>query len=145
IASPAAYARARSRAAQAGGVVCGKTDKDAPMRTSPRLNRSESPRKYFAIAAAAIWFLLNFNTPVRGALEDVVLYSSDLSMVGTFWKASDPAAAVGEFIASPDSGWSRPHAAQASPSTYADGTFSAEANVSYRVWVRLRAGLNSKW
>src|SRR5262245_5598459 len=115
------------------------------MRIPSGQNRSESRKKYVATAAAVIWFLVASHTPVRGALEDVVLYTSDMTTVGQMFKVSDGSAASGQFVWSPDAGWSSPDSALASPGTYSQATFSAEANVSYRVWVRLRADAYSKW
>lgn len=114
------------------------------MRTPSSQNRAESCKKYFA-TAAAVWLLLNASMPVRGAVEDVVLYTSDLAAVGQMSKISDGSAASGQFISSPDAGWSSTESALASPSNYVEGTFAAEMNVSYRVWVRLRSTGNSKW
>ena len=88
------------------------------MRTPSSQHRSESHKKYLATAAAVIWFLVNGNTPVRGALEDVVVYTSDMTTVGQMFKVSDGSAASGQFVFSPDAGWSTTEAALASPGNY---------------------------
>ena len=48
-------------------------------------------------------------------------------------------------ITSADNGWSSTDGALASPGNYFELSFPAEANTAYHVWVRLKAGSNSKY
>jgi endonuclease/exonuclease/phosphatase family metal-dependent hydrolase len=80
------------------------------------------------------------------ASGDIVLYASDATNVKGNWaKASVSGAAGGTAVTSSDLGWSTTDAPLASPSNYFEFTFDAPAGTSYRVWLRLRAGNNSKW
>ncbi|HEX4346663.1 MAG TPA: carbohydrate-binding protein, partial [Vicinamibacterales bacterium] len=48
-------------------------------------------------------------------------------------------------MTSADQGWSATNNALASPADYFEATFSAATSTTYHVWVRMRAGSNSKW
>jgi endonuclease/exonuclease/phosphatase family metal-dependent hydrolase len=48
-------------------------------------------------------------------------------------------------MTSNDSGWSTTDAPLANPNDYFEASFSAPANTTYHVWLRLRAGGDSKW
>ena len=82
---------------------------------------------------------------LASAATDIVLYSSDLSTNGNWTKVADSTAAGGQMVSSVDNGWSTPNSPLASPSDYVEATFTASASTPYRIWVRLRAGANSKW
>src|SRR5262245_60852481 len=101
--------------------------------------------KLFVAMAATCLLVAAVGSPLRGALADVVVYSSDLTTVGQWAKSSDGSAAGGQYVTIPDAGWSSADAALAAPGSYVQGTVSAELGVTYRVWLRLRAAGNSKW
>jgi hypothetical protein len=75
-----------------------------------------------------------------------VLYASKASVYKGHWKpGASSAAAGGRSMASTNTGWARSEAPLANPGNYFEMKFNAAANTSYTVWLRLRAGGNSKW
>jgi endonuclease/exonuclease/phosphatase family metal-dependent hydrolase len=83
---------------------------------------------------------------VDAAASEVVLYASEASLVRGNWAAaSSTTAAGGRLMRSNDYGFSSANAPQASPANYFEMSFAADAGTTYRVWLRLRAGGNSKW
>src|SRR5262245_38317610 len=83
---------------------------------------------------------------LHAANEDIVLYAADATVLRGHWtRAADSSAAGGQVLATPDTGWSNTIDALASPANFAEFTFNAAGNTSYRVWVRIRAGGNSKY
>jgi hypothetical protein len=56
---------------------------------------------------------------------------------------SDASAAGGTAIENPDAGKPKASTAASSPSSYVDVTFTAAADVPYRLWMRMRAGGDS--
>ena len=82
-------------------------------------------------------------TLVVGARE-IVLYTSEAHLVGSAWTAAtDPSAAAGKRLWNPDRGAKTVKNASASPSSYIDVTFQAEAGVAYHLWLRAKADRNS--
>ncbi|MEQ1727930.1 MAG: carbohydrate-binding protein [Vicinamibacterales bacterium] len=80
------------------------------------------------------------------AADEVVVYAADAaSMTGAWSRVVDPTAAGGQEASSTDAGWAATDAPLASPSDRVELSFTAAANTSYRVWVRLKATSNSKW
>ena len=85
-------------------------------------------------------------TLASAATTDVVLYASDATNLHGNWaRVPDATAAGGQLMSSVDRGWSSTVAPQAVPADSFDFTFTAPANTSYHIWVRLRAASNSKW
>jgi len=83
-----------------------------------------------------------------GAPADVVIRASDVgagARHGAFTTVADPTAADGVALATPDTGYASADRPLASPIHYTDITFDAAADTPYRVWLRLRAGANSKY
>ena len=77
---------------------------------------------------------------------DIVLYSSDVTTVRGNWaRLSSTTGAGGSKMQSADYGWSAAAQPLASPADYFEAQFVPEANRAYRVWLRLRAGGDSKW
>jgi endonuclease/exonuclease/phosphatase family metal-dependent hydrolase len=77
---------------------------------------------------------------------DIVLYSSDVTTVEGNWaKFASSTGAGSAKMTSADRGWSSVDQPLANPSDYFEATFTAQAYVPYRVWLRLRATGNSKW
>ena len=86
------------------------------------------------------------SSPGSGVGGDVVLHASKAAVIKGNWAAASSAgAAGGRAIRSADRGWSSPDAPLAAPADYFEMTFTAPANTPYTVWLRLRAGGNSKW
>lgn len=80
------------------------------------------------------------------AATDIVLYASDVTTVSGNWtKAQDATGAGGMSMSSSDYGWSSPNSPLPSPNDYFEATFSAPSYVKYHVWLRLRAGSDSKY
>ena len=80
------------------------------------------------------------------AADEIVLYASDATTLSGNWtRAAEPSAAGGQLLTTPDAGWSNTSGPLALPTNFAQFTFAADANTNYRVWVRLRAGANSKY
>jgi hypothetical protein len=72
--------------------------------------------------------------------DDVVIYGGRAVIIGTgFIVSPDPTAAGGQALASIDSGTPKIVTALASPATYAELEFVAEAGRPYRLWLRGRA------
>jgi endonuclease/exonuclease/phosphatase family metal-dependent hydrolase len=83
---------------------------------------------------------------LSAAASDVVLYASDVTNVQGNWaKWSGSDAAGGQYMASVDYGWSMLNNPLPSPNDYFEASFNADAGTPYHVWLRLRAGANSKW
>src|SRR5262245_18422259 len=97
------------------------------------------------LPATCLFFLLRPMT-LDAAPGDIVLYAADAVVIQRHWtRAADPSAADGQVLATPDAGWSNTTAALAAPVQFVDIPFSASANTTYRVWVRMRADGNSKY
>ena len=78
--------------------------------------------------------------------REIVVYASKATALKGNWKvAASSDAAGGQSVRDTDVQWSSPNAALASPPNYFEVRFNAQANTPYRVWLRLRAGNNSKW
>jgi hypothetical protein len=83
--------------------------------------------------------------PPPSGTGDIVLYASVATIAGTAWTvASDSSAAGGSLLGNPDTGAPKVNTALADPASYAELTFTAEANIGYRLWVRGRAE-NDYW
>jgi len=64
---------------------------------------------------------------------------------GSWTKASDPTAAAGVALVTPDNGVANTSSALAAPVDYVETTVNVQGNVPYTVWLRLRALNNSKY
>jgi hypothetical protein len=79
---------------------------------------------------------------------EIVIYGADVpsgNLRGNWSRVSDSTAAAGIRLSNADRGASVVNAPLASPADYFDVTFSAEAGVRYRLWLRMKATSNSKW
>jgi hypothetical protein len=102
--------------------VCGRTPGAPPPDDTPRPPPGEDPK------------------------GDVVVYASKAAVTkGNWYAAASAGAAGGRAMRSADRGWSAPNAPRSVPAHHFDLTFTASANTPYTIWVRLRAGGNSKW
>jgi hypothetical protein len=76
---------------------------------------------------------------------DIVLYARDAAVVAGNWQfTGDPAAATGLSLWDPDAGVPKIATAAASPASYFDLTFDAQAGVPYHLWLRMKAQ-NDSW
>lgn len=109
------------------------------LRVTPRAT-------YVALAATAISVMMTGARRVDAAASEIVLYASDASVVRGHWAAtSTPSGAGGRSMRSSDQSFSSLNAPLAAPGNYFELSFDAAAATTYRVWLRLRAGNNSKW
>ena len=109
-----------------------------------------SPSKYFSTAPGEpkgdTTILTESVVDRPSTMSEIVMHASDARVWRGNWARSVSAgAAGGQSMRSADRGWSSPDRPFAAPENYFDLTFDAEANTPYRIWVRLRAGGNSKW
>src|SRR5215217_2478629 len=86
-------------------------------------------------------FTANFK-PVAISESEVVLYASEGMRVGNYEVVSDSTAAGGARLHNPDAGAAKLSNALASPGTYVEMQFSAQAGVAYRLWIRGKAQSN---
>ncbi|HUR33046.1 MAG TPA: carbohydrate-binding protein [Vicinamibacterales bacterium] len=78
--------------------------------------------------------------------QDIVLYSTDVSVVqGNWYAAASSTGAGGQRMTSNDAGWSAPTAPLATPANYFEASFTAPSYTTYHVWLRMRATGDSKW
>jgi endonuclease/exonuclease/phosphatase family metal-dependent hydrolase len=99
-----------------------------------------------AALAAAVLLMARGGLRVSAAGSEVVLYASDVTNVqGNWGKWSGGDAAGGQYMASVDYGGSALNNALSSPDDYFEASFNADSGTPYHVWLRLRAGSNSKW
>jgi endonuclease/exonuclease/phosphatase family metal-dependent hydrolase len=83
---------------------------------------------------------------VSAGAQEVVLHSTDVTTIkGNWTRVSDSSAASSQSMSSADNGWSSTSQPQASPADYFEASFTAQAWVKYRVWIRARAKNDSKW
>jgi hypothetical protein len=79
---------------------------------------------------------------------NIVIYASDVpanALHGSWSIANDASSPEGKRLQTTDAGFAATNAPLASPAHYVDVTFTAQANVPYRIWLRLKALGNSKW
>ena len=89
---------------------------------------------------------LGTTSTLAAAATDIVLYAGDATNLHGNWsRGADASAAGGQLLTSADKGWSNTGAPLASPADSFDFTFTAPAATSYHVWLRMRAGANSKY
>jgi hypothetical protein len=79
--------------------------------------------------------------------SEVVIYAADIpagSIVGADWtRIADTSAAAGLALQNPDRARPKPSAATASPASYVDVPFTAQAGTPYHVWFRMKAANNA--
>ncbi|MFP5262853.1 MAG: hypothetical protein ACLGJB_13190, partial [Blastocatellia bacterium] len=84
--------------------------------------------------------------PPPTTATDVVLYAAESPLrVGNWQVVSDSTAAGGSRIWNPDRGAAKLGAPLATPPSYFEMTFTAQAGVGYRLWVRARADDDSPY
>jgi endonuclease/exonuclease/phosphatase family metal-dependent hydrolase len=76
---------------------------------------------------------------------DIVLYARNATaVVGAWSRVTDSTAAGGMRMANPDSGAAKLNTAAASPASYFEVQFTAQAGIPYHLWIRGKA-LNDSW
>lgn len=86
--------------------------------------------------------------PPPPTATDVVIYASSIpgsALHGSWSVGSDPASPSSVTLVTPDIGVANTNNPLAAPVDYVDVPFTAEANVPYTVWLRLKAAANNKY
>jgi hypothetical protein len=84
--------------------------------------------------------------PSPGGGGDIVLYASNVGTTAGNWsRVGSWSGAEGEKMQSVDRGWSTTDWPLPAPADYFEAQFTPEAHRPYRVWLRLRAGGDSKF
>jgi hypothetical protein len=105
--------------------------------------RSRWLRPFSALLSAALLVLSSARSDV-GALTDVILYATDSTSLAGSWRLeADASAADGQRLRHPNASAPKLSAPLANPANFFELTFSADAGVGYRVWLRGRADSNS--
>jgi endonuclease/exonuclease/phosphatase family metal-dependent hydrolase len=91
-----------------------------------------------------VWLSLA-SASAQTSTSEIVLYSSTAVKAGNWTVVTDSTAAGGARISNPDAGAAKLANALASPSTYFEMTFNADANKNYRLWVRGKAQNNDPY
>jgi hypothetical protein len=104
--------------------------------------RSRRLRLLTATVSTALVVLLGDDV---GAAADIVQYAAtDATQVAGLWRSEpDPSAAGGQRLRHPNASAPKLTAPIASPANFFELTFTADAGVGYRVWIRGRADSNS--
>jgi endonuclease/exonuclease/phosphatase family metal-dependent hydrolase len=100
--------------------------------------------KSLVLPLCLIWLSLT-SASAQTNTNEIVLYSSTAVKAGNWSVVADSTAAGGARIANPDQNGAKLANAIASPSTYFDMTFNADANKNYRLWIRGKAESNSPY
>jgi len=95
-----------------------------------------------ALFAVAFVAAATFRT-TSGAATDVILRAATGARWGTWSVTSDPTAAGGASMANPNANDPKLAAPLASPANYFELTFTADAGVPYRLWLRGKAASNN--
>ena len=104
-------------------------------------------RRWCVCVAFAVVAVLRSSAQAQTASDEIVLRTATVSPVeirGDWVRVADPTAAGGAALSNPDRSQARVSPALASPSNYFEMRFSARRGVPYHLWVRMRAGSDSK-
>jgi phosphatidylserine/phosphatidylglycerophosphate/cardiolipin synthase-like enzyme len=75
---------------------------------------------------------------------DILIFGSEATALGGGWRfEADGTAATGQKLRHPNASGAKLAAALAAPTHYADFTFTAQAGVDYRIWIRSKADSNN--
>ena len=113
------------------------------------LDRAQGRRgiSSFLLTLSFALFVLNtgsFANAQTPDSADIVLYASETTAkVGNWLTEADGTAAGGTRIRYPDAGGPKLTEAFANPAHYFELTFTAQAGISYRLWMRGKADANS--
>jgi hypothetical protein len=97
-------------------------------------------------SAGPVWSFTTTAAPPQA--EDVVIYANDIpsgALGGGWSKTNDATAALGVRLTTPNNGFSAANNPLANPTHFVNVTFEAQANVPYRIWLRLKALNNDKY
>ena len=105
-----------------------------------------SAKRYLSTAPGATkndTTILTPSTPPIVSNREIVLYASQAAAFGAWYVVPDPTAAGGALMSNPNAGAAKLLSALATPPSYIDLTFTADAGVPYRLWLRGKAEQNS--
>jgi endonuclease/exonuclease/phosphatase family metal-dependent hydrolase len=103
-------------------------------------------RVRLCVLAAMSAVLLMAGPVASASAQEIVLHATDVTTIkGNWTRVDNSSAASGKAMSSQDKGWSSPNSPQASPADYFEASFTAEAYLPYRIWLRMRATNDSKW
>ena len=99
----------------------------------------------FSCLTFLLFFLVSQSSYIASAQSaDIVLYASETTVrAGNWLVEADGTAAGGARIRYPDAGGPKLTTPFASPSHYFELTFTAQAGIGYRLWMRGKADVNS--
>src|SRR5687767_283261 len=98
-------------------------------------------------ASLAVTTLFCNPAHAQTAPDDIVLRTATVSPIeirGDWIRVADPTAAGGAALSNPDRSQARVAPALASPSSYFEMRFSARGGTPYHLWIRMKAGSNSR-
>ena len=94
-------------------------------------------------AVTRIYVQQPVSTPGASSSAEIVLYAKDATLVQGNWTVvTDAEAAGGARVWNPDAGAAKLSAPLASPASYVELTFDAQAGTPYRLWLRGKAERN---
>ena len=100
----------------------------------------------FGSLALSLFMVWLASASAQSSTNEIVLYSSTATVkVGNWSVVTDSTAAGGARLSNPDAGAAKLANALASPTTYFEMTFNAEANKNYRLWIRGKAQSDSPY
>jgi PLD-like domain len=136
------------------------TTNPPPVVSSSQPGASYSPstlltsKKYFwqivarngaGTTSGPVW---SFTTAAAASNPEIVIYASDIpagNLHGLWSVASDATSPNGVKLATADTGFASTDVPVASPAHYVEVTFTANAGIPFRLWLRFRAVANSKY
>jgi hypothetical protein len=97
-------------------------------------------RRLITVAGVLCFVALAASRAFAQSADDIVLHASTATRVGSHWSVvADSSAASGARLQSADAGAAKVTTALASPGSYAELTFDAQAGKPYRLWLRGKA------
>jgi hypothetical protein len=93
--------------------------------------------------SAGVGITVGTSAPTASGVKEVVLYAKDARAAGAWTVVSDSSAAGMARIQNSNAGAARVSAPLAKPIDYFDMTFTADAGVGYRLWMRGKATSNN--
>jgi hypothetical protein len=111
---------------------------------SPSTYKSSSPGKLKndTVILAEAGRVASGTTP--SGINEIVMHVRDVSkVVGKWNRTADSTAANGIRLWNPNAGVPRPSSARATPTSYFEKTFRADAGKAYHLWLRMKAENNS--
>lgn len=104
----------------------------------------DAPSDHAGITAAVTTGIVGHVPPPPPRTEIVIRPARQASIVGSRWQVvNDATAAGGQAIVNPNLGELKITTASASPASYVDVTFAADANTPYRLWIRGKAAADT--